>query len=118
MSNELGSEQIYVEPFPPTGFKAQLSTDGGAWPTWSADGRAIFYSALHRTLCSVEVTTNEHAIRGATPRRLMSRPFLRSAFGSFAISPSGDRFLLIVPAQHENESSSLQITLNWPALLR
>ena len=116
-ADDSGSEQIYVEPFPATGFKAQLTRDGGEWPTWSADGRTIFYSSLHRTLWSVDVATNEHAIRSATPRRLMSRPFLGSAFGSFAVSPSGDRFLLIVPAQHENESRSLQITLNWPALL-
>jgi serine/threonine protein kinase len=116
-ADDSGSEQIYVEPFPATGFKAQLTRDGGEWPTWSADGRTIFYSALHRTLWSVDVATSGHTIHGTTPRRLMSRPFLGSAFGSFAVSPSGDRFLLIVPAQHENESSSLQITLNWPALL-
>jgi Tol biopolymer transport system component len=117
MADDSGSEQIYVEPFPATGFKVQLSRDGGAWPTWSADGRTIFYSSLHRTLWSVGLVMDGHTIRGATPRRIMSRPFIGSAFGSFAMSPSADRFLLIVPGQNEIDRSSLSITLNWPALV-
>ena len=117
VADDSGREQIYVEPFPATGFKVQLSADGGAWPTWSADGRTIFFSSLHRALWSVDVATSGGTIHGATPRRLMNRPFLGSGFGSFAVSPTGDRFLLVVPGQRETDPASLKIVLNWPALL-
>jgi hypothetical protein len=46
----------------------------------------------------------------------MNRPFLGSGFGSFAVSPAGDRFLLVVPSHRETDPASLKIVLNWPAL--
>ena len=42
-SNESGQAQVYVQPFPPTGAKWQISTDGGTEPKWSGDGRELYY---------------------------------------------------------------------------
>src|SRR5262249_15508786 len=35
--------EIYVQPFPPTGAKYQLSASGGFDPLWSPDGKELFY---------------------------------------------------------------------------
>ncbi len=42
-SNESGSVEVYVRPFPGPGGKWQISAGGGSLPAWSADGRRILY---------------------------------------------------------------------------
>jgi len=43
MSDESGSNEIYMKPFPNGAGKWQVSTDGGAWPRWSKTGDEIIY---------------------------------------------------------------------------
>src|SRR6185436_3160084 len=38
VSNESGTYEVYVEAFPATGFKRQVSTRGGLEPQWRRDG--------------------------------------------------------------------------------
>ena len=40
-SNESGRFEVYVRPFPGPGGKWQVSTDGGEYPTWSRNGKAV-----------------------------------------------------------------------------
>lgn len=42
-SNESGSAEVYVRPFPGPGGKWQISAGGGSLPAWSAGGRRILY---------------------------------------------------------------------------
>jgi Tol biopolymer transport system component/tRNA A-37 threonylcarbamoyl transferase component Bud32 len=42
-SNESGTYQVYVRAFPDNGGKWQISSAGGSYPTWSHDGREIFF---------------------------------------------------------------------------
>jgi serine/threonine-protein kinase len=42
-SNESGRQEVYVQPFPATGAKWQISTAGGFSPRWSRDGRLLRY---------------------------------------------------------------------------
>jgi len=42
-SDESGKKQIYVQPFPATGAKWQVSVDGGNAPRWRPDGREIYF---------------------------------------------------------------------------
>jgi serine/threonine-protein kinase len=45
VSNESGTLEIYVRPFPGTaGARWQVSTNGGAHPRWSPDGRELFFT--------------------------------------------------------------------------
>src|SRR5207248_2726553 len=45
-STEIGNRlEIFVQPFPPTGAKYQVSTNGGRSPLWSPDGTQIYYWA-------------------------------------------------------------------------
>ncbi len=43
MSNDSGQNEVYVQPFPPTGAKYQISTSGGRNALWSPDGKQLFY---------------------------------------------------------------------------
>ncbi|MDA2938906.1 serine/threonine-protein kinase [Acidobacteria bacterium AH-259-A15] len=44
-SNESGTRQVFVQPFPATGGKWQISTQGGVQPRWRRDGKELFYIA-------------------------------------------------------------------------
>src|SRR5262249_32131519 len=57
-SNEPGSDAIFVEPFPQTGAKYQISRgDIGHHPVWSRDGGRLFYIPGPGRFASVAVTT-------------------------------------------------------------
>jgi Tol biopolymer transport system component len=43
-STQTGADQIYVIPFPPTGERWQVSSDGGVPPRWSPSGRRALLS--------------------------------------------------------------------------
>jgi dipeptidyl aminopeptidase/acylaminoacyl peptidase len=43
MSSESGDWQIYVQPYPTTGAKYQVTSGGGRLPMWSGDGGKIYY---------------------------------------------------------------------------
>jgi serine/threonine-protein kinase len=45
MSNESGSFEIYVRPFPGPGGRWQISTGGGSYPTWPRGGQELFFVA-------------------------------------------------------------------------
>ena len=47
-SDETGRMEIYVQPFPGTGGKFQITKDGGTYPLWSRDGKELFYLNLGR----------------------------------------------------------------------
>jgi Tol biopolymer transport system component len=43
MSSESGDWQVYLQPFPATGAKYQVTKKGGRLPMWSANGQEIYY---------------------------------------------------------------------------
>lgn len=47
-SDETGTPEVYVQPFPTTGAKWQVSSMGGSDPQWRGDGRELFYVATCR----------------------------------------------------------------------
>ena len=55
-SNETGQLEIYVQPFPGPGPKAQVSVGGGTLPRWRRDGGELFYLAPDRRLMAVSVS--------------------------------------------------------------
>ena len=61
-SNETGSSEVYVTPFPKGEGKWQVSQQGGIMPKWRGDGREIFYlSQNHRTVFAAEVAPTEES---------------------------------------------------------
>jgi Tol biopolymer transport system component len=52
-SNESGSFEIYVQPFPGPGAKYQISRGGGSQVRWNPNGKELFYVAPDARLMSV-----------------------------------------------------------------
>jgi len=120
MSIESGQPEIYVQPFPPTGSKYQITRTGGMSPLWSPDGKQIFYIGItgpQRQLSSVDVHT-QPSFGFANPTKLpIDRIASRGAMNRpYDVTPDGKEFLIVYrdsnaferPAQRQ-----IRITLNW-----
>ena len=118
ISNESGAFEVYVQPFPPTGAKWQISKGGGHQPQWRHDGRELFYIAPDRKLIGVAVQTGSAFVPGAAQTLVETRitSWERSNHGSqFAVTADGERFLV-----NNATDTTLPITLvlNWTAALK
>jgi hypothetical protein len=116
----------YIEPYPATGAKYQISTEreGGSNPMWSRDGREVFYVPGPGTiLMSVSVTTARSFSFG--PGKPVARPFTNSppiAGRMFDMAPQGQRFLGLLPAGAADPSAmrreEIRVVLNWTEELK
>jgi hypothetical protein len=121
MSNESGSNQVYLTTFPEGRGKWQVSTDGGVWPRWSRDGTEIFYrqrAGGAATMISVRFESSPE-LRLGSPRELFSaesNPDLAFGNGYSAFTPTSDsdRFIMLRHAGVEaEESTRLVFVENW-----
>jgi serine/threonine-protein kinase len=109
------NQKTFVQPFPPTGAIHQLVT-GGFHPTWSPDGKTLFFNPSPQGLGVVSVTTTPSFAFGIAriePRRFAMSPPERPRM--YDIAPDG-RFL--ASAAPEGRTSASEITamhviLNW-----
>jgi serine/threonine protein kinase/Tol biopolymer transport system component len=97
VSDESGSAEVYVAPFPGPGGKhlistRQAGTGQGGVPVWRRDGKEIFYIAPDRNLMAVAITTNGSTIEAGLPRVLFG-PILAVGGRNYAVSADGKRFL-------------------------
>jgi serine/threonine-protein kinase len=97
-SNEQGTNEVFVRPFPDVnGGKWQVSSGGGTAPLWAHSGRELFYAANGKMYA---VRINPGAPFAAeAPRVLFDIPDRVRAgslqSGTFAISPDDQRFLMV-----------------------
>jgi Tol biopolymer transport system component len=117
-SDEPGSREVYVQPYPPTGGKWQISTDGGSEPQWRADASELFYVSRDRKLMSVAVTAGETFEWGVLrPIGDIGTPIVTAPFGSsYAVAPDGQRFL-VNAVLREATATPIAVVLNWPAAI-
>jgi serine/threonine-protein kinase len=105
--------EIFVAPFPGSGERRLVSTDGGTEPLWSRDGRELFFQSGNRL---IGVTVMPGATFSASPPRIVHEGrFIRTINGntSFSITPDGARFLRIQPLAQEPAITSIELVLNW-----
>jgi dipeptidyl aminopeptidase/acylaminoacyl peptidase len=92
--DESGQVQVYVVPFPGPGGKWQVSSAGGSYPRWRADGRELFYLTADGTVMAVDVDGSSSAFRAGTPHILFHPPVVPGAGYQYAVMARGDRFLM------------------------
>jgi Tol biopolymer transport system component len=127
-SNESGSDEIYVRPFPKFDKdKWQVSTSGGHDPLWSPDGWELFYIIFTNnvvTVMAVAVDTKPRFSVGK-PKTLFKGNYIAGYVEGvgFDIDPKTGRFLMIKPSVTEfqrtnTESRKINIVLNWDEELK
>ena len=111
-SNESGRQEIYVQPFPETGAKWQISTEGGEEAVWAPSGKELFYRSGDRMM-AVEITT-EPTFTNGTPQLLFDGEYLRyGPRAVYDVTPDGQRFLMIKESEEETTVTHLNVALNW-----
>jgi len=111
-STDTGRQDVYIMPFPNTGRKWQVSALGGTLAHWRGDDRELFYLALDGSIMSVSVEAHGSDLVLGRPQRL----FQLSADGNYDVSADGQRFLVMTPAQKE-EQPPLSLVFSWTSEL-
>jgi serine/threonine-protein kinase len=123
VSNESGPgrPEVYVQPYPGPGGKWQVSIDGGTEPTWSRNGRELFYRSGNRMM-AVD-TTMQPSFSAGKPRMLFEGPYFTTAFPqgtvSYDVSADGQRFLMVKETEAASRSAAqINVVLNWTEELK
>jgi eukaryotic-like serine/threonine-protein kinase len=115
-SNGTGRSEIYVQSFPPSGGKWQVSTTGGEEPYWRRDGKELFYVEGKR-LMAVAVTADGPRFQPGTPKPLFEVRQQSFGFRSrYQVAANGQKFLVVVPL--ESTSPPITVVTNWIAGLK
>src|SRR5262249_12864462 len=116
-----GAADIWGAQFPPSDFRSQVTTGGGASdPVWSPDGKHLFYvvnrDSPESQLIQVNVRTQPTFSVIGRPTALPIRGFTGTGPRNYDISPDGNSFVMITPDESKPGSqlaSQLNVTLNW-----
>ena len=122
-SDESGRYEVYIQPFPSSGRKWQVSAFGGgaslnvffSWPAlWSPNGRELFYRNGPEVVV-VDVDTRGEPILG-TPKVLFEAP--STLRGPFSISADGRRLLFVDRSEAPPAPTQLVLVQNWAEELK
>jgi Tol biopolymer transport system component len=126
-SNESGRNEIYVQAFPESGGKSQISVAGGLQPRWRRDGKELFYVAPDNRLFAapIHVAPGTRALEAGAPVPLFQTkiatglnivPAGFQARSQYAVAADG-RFLMNVSAD-DGVISPITIVQNWTVGLK
>ena len=121
VSDESGSNEVYVRPFPSGEGKWQISVKGGSEPSWRGDGKELYYLGADQNLMAVAIKTVP-LFEAGEPARLfptaMSTGFINLAYArnQYVAAADGQRFLInqsVGPAP----TQPVAVVVNWTAAL-
>jgi Tol biopolymer transport system component len=111
-SDESGRYEVYVTAFPGPGGKFQVSNGGGNAPSWSADGKQIYYTVGDKLL-SVPIQ-NADTFQFGTPSEL---PMHVNDFTTLGPVAPGERFPAL-KALSGGQAHPQEVILNWTGTLK
>ena len=123
-SNDSGRFQIYVQPFPASGGKWQVSSAGGSQVRWRHDGKELFYVAPDQRLMAVPiaVAADGQTLNGGEPvplfmTRLAQGAAITGTRSQYAVAADG-RFLMNVIVEETAPTPPITVVVNWAARLK
>lgn len=103
-SDESGTSEIYVKPFPPNETRWRVSTKGGVWPKWSPRGDELFFFEGNN-LMSAPVQLKP-AFKSGDARKLFTGEQVGLGSGameglnpSYEPTPDGKKFVVVQTAK-------------------
>ena len=108
VSNETGTYEVFVQPYPTTGAKFQITKGGGLHPVWSPDGRQIYFDNAER-LFSVQMQT-QPSVQFSQPVLMPISGFLAGAVNTrrrYDLTPDGKQFLMMF------QKAEIRIVPKW-----
>jgi Tol biopolymer transport system component len=126
MSQETGTQEIYVRPFPSLGAKWKISS-GASWhPIWSTNGRELFFMSLFdRHIMVVDYTVSGDRFVAEKPRVWSEKQILNNLGGGpyepYGLAPDGKHFAVLLYPDGTGEAkptAQLTFLLNFGDYLR
>jgi serine/threonine-protein kinase len=115
-SDEPGRYEVFVEPYPRTGQRWQVSTDGGEEPYWAPDGSVLYYRSGTR-LVSVPILPGSEFRAGVPELFVQQERWLNVGGRSYLVSLDGAEALMILEPE-ERTTDRLNVVENWFEELR
>ena len=118
VSNESGTDEVYVRPHPAPGERETISNGGGIEPVWSRDGRELFYR-VGNAMMAVSVVAGPTTSFGQ-PHDLFQGPYLgdysgAAAYPYYDVARDG-RFLMVQRAA--SATTKVVFVQNWAEELK
>ena len=119
-----GLSTVFVRPVEGDG-KWQVSPGVGGYPTWSGDGRKLYYLAIgdsSRPLMEVDIEPGD-SFRAGPPRVLVDELAYRFTTATapstnWDASPANDRFVFVEFDRDESARVRIDLILNWAQSLK
>jgi len=112
-SNETGSPEIWVQPFPPAGGrKWQISTGGGLYAAWSKNGRGLFYETTDNRIMVVDYSADGASFLSGQPRMWSDKQLFYTGTRNLDLAPDGKRFVVFsLPEAPPGAKGSVHVTV-------
>ena len=113
-SDESGRDEVYVQSFPASGGKWQISTTSGSQPQWRHDGKELFYLAPDQKLMAVAVQAGS-TFEAEVPKALFEArtPRVSGSRNYDAGAADGQRFLINTLAAQQAAAPPITVVVNW-----
>jgi len=120
-SDETGTPEVYVVPFPNTQSRKWLvSTGGGAAPKWAHNGRELFYRNGQGQLVAVQVST-EGVFAFHSQRVLFTFPGYEgtipwwwwTSINNYDLAPGDQEFVMLRSSRADRSGSGLVVVENF-----
>src|SRR5712691_830514 len=109
-SNQSGRSEVYVQNFPLSEGKWQISTTGGMEPSWREDGKELYY-ASGDNLYAMQVKTDSRVFEPGAVKPLFAVRLEKTERRSrYQAASNGRRFLINVPRE---SSSNITVSTSW-----
>ena len=118
LADTASATQIFVQAFPPTGGRFQVSTNGGSQPIWSRDGKTLFFLSADGKIMAAAVETAGE-FHNDTPQPLfplVTRGATATVGHQYAVARDG-RFLVNL-IQQPSPPVPLTVVTNWLAAVQ
>jgi Tol biopolymer transport system component len=112
-SNESGTYQVFVQPFPQGGGRWAVSSEEGYAPRWAPDGKTLYYYSPGK-LVAVPVQ-NGVSFTAGRPETLISgyQQKLVDSGLMYDVSPDGTWFVITQSADENQNLRQIRLVLNW-----
>jgi len=117
VSNESGTNEVYVQTYPASGGKWQISNGGGNQPQWRADGKELFFGTPDDTVQAVPVSLGA-SFEPGIPKPLFKRVMQHDGIqrNRWVAAADGQRFI-VNAARETGRAAPFSVILNWPATM-
>jgi serine/threonine-protein kinase len=108
-SDDAGTREVYVRPFPGPGGKTQISTGGGSVPIWSRVAKELFFLTADERIAVAGYTLTGDSFVAGKPRIWSEKRLPEVPPYSFSIdlAPDGKRFAVVLFADGTAETRPL-----------